>query len=557
MKYKYYTLFAGLMAMTMAVSPMTVMASESTEAETVTETETESETAADTEEAFDVTYTVTDTDGTVVNDYLVMDVAPGELTPAYSGPLYIGENYVFQGWDPVVEETVQADANYQAVWSEVENPDEVHKLTVDFHALGEDGSVSDELGGTFDVYVNGILWMDNVAECEVMLPADAIYSIRDVQPAEELERKDTLGDVIENTITEDMTLTLVSGTADQEYVPDETELPTESETQTETSTEETEVPTEEETETSSVTPTEAPTEAPSQEPTETPTEAPSQEPTEAPTETPTEAPSEEPAEVTYTITFDTQGGSEVPSQTLTEGETVELPVPTKEGYTFDGWYTDAEAGVKVDAMVATQDVTLYAHWLEAVGTEFTITFDTQGGDPIDPMVVQSGMTVTLPEASRDGYVFDGWYTEAEAGEKVDTLTVEADVTVYARWTEADGQETMYTITYQDGADGTIFEDVVYSVKENDPTPVFGEEDPVRDGYTFDGWNPEVQETVTADATYTAKWIEAEAFENTGKTDTVAESVRTGDLNIMLIFGIGAAAIAVLAGVFVYVKKFHK
>ena len=140
---------------------------------------------------------------------------------------------------------------------------------------------------------------------------------------------------------------------------------------------------------------------------------------------------------------------------------------------------------------------------------------------------------------------------------MDTLTVEADVTVYARWTEADGQETMYTITYQDGADGTIFEDVVYSVKENDPTPVFGEEDPVRDGYTFDGWNPEVQETVTADATYTAKWIEAEAFENTGKTDTVAESVRTGDLNIMLIFGIGAAAIAVLAGVFVYVKKFHK
>lgn len=553
MKYKYYTLFAGLMAMTMAVSPMTVMASESTEAEIVTETETESETAADTEEAFDVTYTVTDADGTVVNDYLVMDVAPGELTPAYSGPLYIGENYVFQGWDPVVEETVQADANYQAVWSEVENPDKVHKLTADFHALGEDGSVSDELGGTFDVYVNGILWMDNVAECEVMLPADATYSIRDVQPAEELERKDTLGDVIENTITEDMTLMLVSGTADQEYVPNETELPTESETQTETSTEETEVPTEEETETSSVTPTEAPTEAP----TETPTEAPSQEPTETPTETPTEAPSEEPAEATYTITFDSQGGSEVPSQTLTEGETVELSVPTKEGYTFDGWYTDAEAGVKVDAMVATQDVTLYAHWLEAVGTEFTITFDTQGGDPIEPMVVQSGMTVTLPEASRDGYVFDGWYTEAEAGEKVDTLTVDADMTVYAHWTEADGQETMYTITYQDGADGTIFEDVVYSVKENDPTPVFGENDPVRDGYTFDGWNPEVQETVTADATYTAKWIEAEAFENTGKTDTVAESVRTGDLNIMLIFGIGAAAIAVLAGVFVYVKKFHK
>ena len=70
---------------------------------------------------------------------------------------------------------------------------------------------------------------------------------------------------------------------------------------------------------------------------------------------------------TYTVTFDPNGGSVDPtSKTVTFGEPYgELPVPTRKGYTFDGWYTEAEDGTVVTAdttVTATTDHTLYAHW---------------------------------------------------------------------------------------------------------------------------------------------------------------------------------------------------
>ena len=67
--------------------------------------------------------------------------------------------------------------------------------------------------------------------------------------------------------------------------------------------------------------------------------------------------------------------------------------------------------------------------------------------------------------------------------------------------------TEYTVTYTDGVDGAAFADQTYTVKENDPTPAF-EGEPSREGYVFLGWGPEVAETVTGNATYTATWEEA-------------------------------------------------
>lgn len=64
--------------------------------------------------------------------------------------------------------------------------------------------------------------------------------------------------------------------------------------------------------------------------------------------------------------------------------------------------------------------------------------------------------------------------------------------------------TEYTVTYKDGVDGAAFADQTYTVKENDPTPAF-EGEPTREGYVFLGWEPEVAETVTGDATYVATW----------------------------------------------------
>ena len=65
----------------------------------------------------------------------------------------------------------------------------------------------------------------------------------------------------------------------------------------------------------------------------------------------------------------------------------------------------------------------------------------------------------------------------------------------------------YTVTYTDGANGAVFADQTYTVKEGDPTPAFVGK-PTREGYAFTGWKPEVAATVTANATYTAQWEKA-------------------------------------------------
>lgn len=67
--------------------------------------------------------------------------------------------------------------------------------------------------------------------------------------------------------------------------------------------------------------------------------------------------------------------------------------------------------------------------------------------------------------------------------------------------------TEYTVTYTDGVDGAAFANQTYTVKEGDATPAF-EGTPAREGYVFLGWEPKVAETVTGNATYTAKWEEA-------------------------------------------------
>ena len=95
--------------------------------------------------------------------------------------------------------------------------------------------------------------------------------------------------------------------------------------------------------------------------------------------------------------------------------------------------------------------------------------------------------------ARAGYKFLGWEpTVAE--------TVTENATYVAQW------EKLYTVTYTDGVDGKAFKDDVHSDLEKDtPTPAFSGGTPTRKGFVFDGWTPEVAETVTDNATYTAQW----------------------------------------------------
>lgn len=107
-------------------------------------------------------------------------------------------------------------------------------------------------------------------------------------------------------------------------------------------------------------------------------------------------------------------------------------------------------------------------------------------------------TADAPTPTRTGYTFKFWSREGQNGD-VTGQTVNGWTNLYAVW-----EKNTYTVTYTDGVNGEAFADQAYTAKYEDATPAF-EGTPTRKGFVFDGWNPEVAETVTDNATYTAQW----------------------------------------------------
>ena len=123
---------------------------------------------------------------------------------------------------------------------------------------------------------------------------------------------------------------------------------------------------------------------------------------------------------TYTITFDTAGGSEIAPITQDYGTAITAPAdPTREGYTFIGW--DKE----IPSTMPAENMTVTAQWEI---NQYTITFDTNGGSEIAPITQDYGTVITAPEApEREGYTFIGW-------DKAIPETMPAEnITRKARW----------------------------------------------------------------------------------------------------------------------------
>ena len=202
------------------------------------------------------------------------------------------------------------------------------------------------------------------------------------------------------------------------------------------------------------------------------------------------------------MTFDSQGGDAIDAITSSAADEIKsLPAPNRENYLFEGWYTEPSGGEKVTNLTLVKDMTLYAHWKSV---HYTITFDAQGGSPVNPIVADVGNLFTaMPTTTRENYVFDGWYTEPSGGVRVIQIEDGKDVTLYAHWSEA-----TYVLTFD-----TQGADAVGPIR-------FGNADmagitlptPARDGYKFEGWFTEAEggEKVTeiktaADATLYAHW----------------------------------------------------
>lgn len=208
----------------------------------------------------------------------------------------------------------------------------------------------------------------------------------------------------------------------------------------------------------------------------------------------------------YTVAFDSADGGDVPSQTVEHGKTAVKPDdPTREGYTFLGWYA-GDAAYDWNTPV-TGNLVLTAHWLKNEQPRpktHTVTFDYRNGDPTDVRTVNDGDTVPQPQTPvREGYDFRGWV--GIDGSAFDfTLPITADTLVSAKWKRCEEPKpATHTVTFNPNG-GTVVEPQTVT----DGQPVRRPADPVKDGYVFDGWylgndQYDFDRPVTKDLTLTA------------------------------------------------------
>ncbi|EAE9244442.1 InlB B-repeat-containing protein [Listeria monocytogenes] len=178
----------------------------------------------------------------------------------------------------------------------------------------------------------------------------------------------------------------------------------------------------------------------------------------------------------YTATFNNDGTTT--TQTVDYQEALTEPTePTKDGYTFDGWYDAQTGGNKwnfATNKMPANNITLYARYSVK---SYTATFDKDGTTTTQTANYDS--LLTEPAApTKDGYTFDGWYDAETGGNKWNFATNKMpakNVTLYARFTVKS-----YTATFdKDGT--TTTQTVNYDSLIQEPTA------PTKDGYTFTGW----------------------------------------------------------------------
>ena len=185
----------------------------------------------------------------------------------------------------------------------------------------------------------------------------------------------------------------------------------------------------------------------------------------------------------YTISFDTNGGSEIAPITQDYGTKITAPAdPTRKGYTFKGW--DKE----IPKTMPAENMTVKAQWEI---NQYAITFDTNGGSEIAPITQDYGTKITTPaDPTRKGYTFKGWDKEIPK-----TMPAE-NMTVKAQW-----EINQYVITFDTNGGSEIA-----PITQDYGTKITAPADPTRKGYTFKGWDKEIPKTMPAEnMTVKAQW----------------------------------------------------
>ena len=234
--------------------------------------------------------------------------------------------------------------------------------------------------------------------------------------------------------------------------------------------------------------------------------------------------------IEYTITYNLNGGTnagENPKTYTVESEKIMLLEPSKTGYRFDGWYSDAERTNRVTEIAkgSTGDVTLYAKWTIKA---YTVSWNANGGtldggnasvsaeygSPVSE--VKPANAPTKAATQEKEYTFAGWYTDPYNGTELATdAKVTGDMTYYAHWTEAD---RLYTIEWwnEEGTEKIDSKQLAYGTPFTYQNQGDRGDKPGGAGYfwRFDGWytqpnknGDKLQETdaVQGNAAYYAGW----------------------------------------------------
>lgn len=240
--------------------------------------------------------------------------------------------------------------------------------------------------------------------------------------------------------------------------------------------------------------------------------------------------------ITYSVTFETNGGSLIETQIVKKDDTVQKPLnPVKEGYVFDEW---TYLGKTYDFnLKVVSDLKLVAKWtkLDDNIETYNIEFDTDGGSIISKQIVIKGNKVEKPiDPTKNGYNFVGWILNDEIYD-FDSI-VEKDFKLKAKWEKikisnsntpnntgngnnsnggnngnnnkpSTPQKKTFTVTFNlNGGIGTSTQTVVEGNKATKPN------NPSRNGYNFAGWQLNGKEynfniIVTSNITLEAKWVE--------------------------------------------------
>ena len=233
-----------------------------------------------------------------------------------------------------------------------------------------------------------------------------------------------------------------------------------------------------------------------------------------------------PIPVTHAVTFDRADGTDPTVITVEDGNPAVRPEdPVRDGYVFLGWTLDGRA-YDFSAPV-TGDLTLTAEWEKTKPATHVVRFDTAGGTAVPAQTVTDGSKAIRPaDPTRKGYKFAGWTFD---GQPYDfTTPVTADLTITAEWVPLPVERTVLFDT-GDGSKPT-------STTVKDGTTVDRPKDPIRKGWTFDGWlldgkAYDFTQPVTGDITLTGSWTRithAIRFDTAGGTPVAGQSVADGE-----------------------------